>query len=76
LAVALPLYMVQGIVKPFAGHKTDVHASAAITVGISISVVLNGLQWLKDRSQKRELKRLRRRAEELEREKATRLEQT
>jgi hypothetical protein len=65
-ASALPLWMVQGIVRPLAGKTTHIDASIAISVAITISVVVNGLQWLKDRSQKRELRRLRRRAEELE----------
>jgi hypothetical protein len=66
MATALPLWMVQGIIKPLAGHRTVVDANLVISIGVAVSLVVNGLQWLKDLSQKRELKRLRKRAEELE----------
>ena len=66
LASALPLRMGRDtiIVRPFAGHTTVVHANIAILIGIALSLTVNGLQWLKDRSQKQELRRLRKRAED------------
>jgi hypothetical protein len=66
LASALPLSIVADAVEPFAGEKTEVNVNLALTIAISVSVVVNGLQWLKSRSHRSEIRRLRQRIKTLE----------
>lgn len=66
LASALPLYVFGQVVEPFAGRKTVFQANVALSASVSISLVVNGLQFMKGQQRKSELKRLRRRITELE----------
>jgi hypothetical protein len=59
LATALPLWMLQGIVKPIAGHTTIIQANLALGLGAGVSISLNigqvALAW----NRRRTIKRLR-----------------
>src|SRR5437879_4024298 len=59
VASALPLYFLRGIVKPLAGKTTKIDINIALAVTLSLSVVLNGIQYLKGTFRRSEMKRLR-----------------
>jgi hypothetical protein len=59
LATALPLWMLQGIVKPIAGHTTIIQASVALGVGAGVSISLNVGQLILARTRRDTIKRLR-----------------
>jgi hypothetical protein len=60
-ASALPLWALQGIVEPLAGHTTKVDVNIVVSIALSLSVVINGLQYVKGRSRRSELQRQRER---------------
>lgn len=64
----LPITALEGVVEPLAGETTSVDVNVIVSVAISLSLVVNVLQYVKGRSQRRELKRLRERADRLEQE--------
>jgi hypothetical protein len=61
-----PLSAIPEIVEPFAGRTTKVDVNLVVSITIALSLVLNGLQFVKGRSRRAELKRQRERLEELE----------
>jgi hypothetical protein len=58
-ASALPLLVIVHIIQPLAGKKTIINANLLISVSISASVAINGIQWIKGWSRKQEVRRLR-----------------
>jgi len=66
-ALALPILAIHEIIQPLAGKTTVVRVNVALSIVVSISVVLNGLQYVKGKSQRAELKRLREEIKMLER---------
>lgn len=62
---ALPIIALRSIIEPLAGRTTNVNVSLVFSVTIAISVVLNGLQYFKGRSQRAELQRQRERLQSL-----------
>src|SRR5215213_1828638 len=64
-ASALPILALRGLVEPLAGKETIVDVNLVVSVTLAISVVLNGLQYLKGRSQRGELQRQRARLVDL-----------
>lgn len=65
-ALYLPITALQGIVEPLAGHTTKVDVNFVVSVGLALSLVLNGLQFVKGRNRRYELKRQRGRLEAFE----------
>jgi hypothetical protein len=65
-ACALPLLALQSVVEPLAGKTTKVEANIVVSVSLAFSIGINGLQWVKGRGQRSEIKRLRHRERELE----------
>jgi hypothetical protein len=68
IACALPIYVLGKAIKPLAGETTVVDVKLAFSLTIALSLVTNVLQWGKGRAQKAEIKRLRRRTEQIEAE--------
>lgn len=66
LAAAIPVLAMQGLVEPLAGRKTSVNVDVVVSITVAISLMVNGFQFVKGRSQSNELKRLRSRLAELE----------
>ena len=66
VASAPPLLIIRGMVEPLAGKTTVVDVSIVLKVSAAASLALNGFQWLKGSSRKRELKRARDRVTQLE----------
>lgn len=59
LATALPLWMLQGIVKPIAGHTTVIQANLALGVGAGVSISFNVGQLVLAWTRRKTIKRLR-----------------
>jgi hypothetical protein len=65
-ASALPIYALKGLVEPLAGKSTIVDVDVVVSVSLAASLVVNGFQYLKGRSQRSELERVRDRLGALE----------
>ena len=63
---AIPLLAFGWAIEPLSGKTTVVEANIIVTVGITVSVAVNAMQWVKGRSQKAELERARERETRLE----------
>lgn len=66
VAAAVPLLVLRSVLAPFAGQETTVDVDVAVQVVLTASVVVNGLQYVKGRTRKQELRRERTRVERLE----------
>jgi hypothetical protein len=58
-ASALPIWAAQNIVESLAGKNTTVHVNMVVSITVALSLTVNVLQYLKARSQRKELKRQR-----------------
>jgi hypothetical protein len=65
-ALAIPLLALRSVITPLAGKTTKIEANIVVSVTLGLSIAINGLQWVKSQSHKRELQRQRRRLRELE----------
>lgn len=65
---SLPILALQEIVEPLAGNTTIVDVNLVFSITIALSVIANGAQYFKGRSQRAELRRQRERFDALERE--------
>lgn len=65
-ALSLPILALQEVVDPLAGETTKVDVNLVFSITVAVSLVLNGLQFLKGQSQRKELKRQRTRLDRLE----------
>lgn len=65
-ALAVPLLIVKGIVEPFAGRTTVLHANVALGCACGMSVLMNIAQFVRGSFRKRTIKRTRKRTDELE----------
>jgi hypothetical protein len=59
LASALPLWVLQDLIRPLAGKRTVVSVSIVATVSLAASLVVNGIQAVTLRRRKQELQRQR-----------------
>jgi hypothetical protein len=67
VACTAPIWAMQGLVEPLAGRTTVVKASIVLSASFTVSLVGNGFQILKGRTQRRTIRRLRARITDLER---------
>lgn len=66
LACTAPLWALQGVIEPLAGHATTVQANVVFSASLSVSVLVNVGQAIKGRSQRAEIERQRDRLTKLE----------
>jgi hypothetical protein len=66
LSTALPIWMLQGIVKPIAGHTTVIQASVVLGVGAGVSISLNIGQLVLAWTRRNTIKRLRKEKDQQE----------
>ena len=66
-ALSLPLLALRSVIEPLAGRTTEVNANIIISVSLVVSITLAGAAMFKIFSQRTEMKRMRKRIEELER---------
>ena len=66
VASSVPIWALRAVIEPLAGKTTNVHANIVISASLTLSLGVNGLQYLKIRSQRAEIERMRERATGLE----------
>lgn len=66
VVLTFPLRVTAGMVEDLAGKDTNVNAAVGLTVSMSLSVVINGLQYVTGRSRRSEIQRMRERIKVLE----------
>lgn len=65
-AASIPIWALGAVIEPLAGETTVVKANLIIGGGLALSVIINVSLFFKGRSQREEIKRLRARADRLE----------
>lgn len=67
-ALALPILALRSVIEPLAGTTTEINANIIVSISLVVSITLAGAAMVKIVSQRSEIKRMRKRLEELERD--------